>query len=300
MKLVNFTHTYENVNCCVIYETSWKENNETFYYIGSHFVNKKSDSYYGSTKKIFELKKNNVPLSFKVIHEVKQNENRYSIEGQFIKQYIEKYGKNCINKNINPITNHSIRWDEDRRKKFSETSKERFGTESPFQSEYVKNKIKKTCEIRYGESHHLKNKDILEKQKNTNIEKYGVDNISKLESVKNKKKETLLKKGKTYKDIFNEAMHSEKAIEKRRKAIKELNEKKTKENLPFKKHNYKVWVCEDENVEFNNRNSAINFLIERKKITESKRNSAATMLSKVSNNKKMFLYGYWWTAYIHD
>ncbi len=83
-------------------------------------------------------------------------------------------------------------------KKRNETTKEvwleKYGVEHAFQSEVVKDKIKKTSLERYGVENPGASKDALEKAKKTFIEHYGVDNPWKAEEVKQKIKNTNIEK----------------------------------------------------------------------------------------------------------
>lgn len=88
----------------------------------------------------------------------------------------------------------------DRSRVFKKYSLDKFGTENPFQSEEIKNKIKTKmiekygCENvsqakeikdlkkkrsldRYGVEHVLQAKEVMDKVKQTNLERYGVENV---------------------------------------------------------------------------------------------------------------------------
>jgi hypothetical protein len=178
--------------CVVIYEVSFIENEDIFFYIGSHKC-KIRDDYYGSTPKLIEMKKNKYPISFRIL-EISNNENRYFLEGDYIKEYKKSYQKNCINRLLDP-ENHLKgwdHWDDIQREKFNKTCQEEFGGH-PFKDENIKQKIKKTIKERYKVNHHLQNPNILKKQKETNLKKYGCENISQLEEIKEKKKKTYAK-----------------------------------------------------------------------------------------------------------
>ena len=56
------------------------------------------------------------------------------------------------------------------------TIKEKYGVENPFQSEIIKNKIKEICLDRYGYEYSLQVPEIRQKGIETNLEKYGVHN----------------------------------------------------------------------------------------------------------------------------
>jgi hypothetical protein len=71
------------------------------------------------------------------------------------------------------------------------TTKEKYGVENVFQSEYIKNKIKETSLERYGFEHHMQNPEINQKIKNTILSKYGVEYPAQ-------NKECLLKAAETY------------------------------------------------------------------------------------------------------
>ena len=69
-----------------------------------------------------------------------------------------------------------------------------YGYENPFQSEKIKEKIKKTNIERYGAENPNKNKDIRQKIENTNMKKYGVKHGLQADSVKEKIKQTTIEK----------------------------------------------------------------------------------------------------------
>lgn len=64
------------------------------------------------------------------------------------------------------------------KEKFKLTSLERYGFESPRQSESVKEKIKKTIKERYGSEPYAKNGKLRKKIEKTMIDRYGVPHIS--------------------------------------------------------------------------------------------------------------------------
>ena len=74
------------------------------------------------------------------------------------------------------------------------TNIEKYGNESTFQNEEVKEKIKETNLERYGCINAFANKEIQAKIKKTNLDKYGVSNVAKNEDIKNKIKKTVQEK----------------------------------------------------------------------------------------------------------
>ena len=73
------------------------------------------------------------------------------------------------------------------------TSKNNYGTDSPMQSQIVKDKIRKTNIEKYGQDNVMKNSEIKEKLKNSILEKYGVSHYSKTDDFKIKYKAKCLK-----------------------------------------------------------------------------------------------------------
>ena len=189
------SHKYPKTNVWVIYETSFVENGDTYFYIGSHFVKNKRDTYFGSSKKIYQLKAANYPLSFKILHVGTKEEQRYKVEGEYIKNYYEQYGKFCINKILDPTTNRSTRWSLERKQHFQQTCQKKFGVEQPFQSETIKEHIKETHQKRLGVDYPMQSEVVREKSKETVKEKYGVDNVSQADSIKEKKSQNFVEKG---------------------------------------------------------------------------------------------------------
>jgi hypothetical protein len=73
------------------------------------------------------------------------------------------------------------------------TCVEKFGTENAYQSEEIKDKIKKKHLDKLGVENPMKSKEIVTKVQNTVMNKYGVQNIMQLEEIKDKAKETSFK-----------------------------------------------------------------------------------------------------------
>ena len=193
-----------------IYETSWCDQDEIFYYIGSH-IYKSQDSYIGS--RFFDKTK---IYNRRYLQETTK-ENRFIDEEKWIKVYKEKYGNKCINLHLKPgqrWANGGILWTQERRNSFNKTCQEKFGGH-PFQNQEIKEKIKETYQEKYGVKHHLQRTDQQEKQKKTNLEKYGVENISQDETIKQRKKETFLNNDGIY---FEKAREAAKQPEVRKRA----------------------------------------------------------------------------------
>jgi hypothetical protein len=70
----------------------------------------------------------------------------------------------------------------------------KYGVENPFQSEYIKEKIKQTNLEKYGVKYHTQSSIVKEKIKQTNLEKYGVEYHTQSSIVKEKIKKTNLEK----------------------------------------------------------------------------------------------------------
>jgi hypothetical protein len=60
----------------------------------------------------------------------------------------------------------------------------KYGVKNLFQSEYIKNKIKKTNLIKYGFESAMKNPEVLKKIKNTKKERYGNENYVNMDKVR--------------------------------------------------------------------------------------------------------------------
>jgi hypothetical protein len=71
---------------------------------------------------------------------------------------------------------------------------QKYGVEHNFQSEIIKEQIKKTNLEKYGVEHHSQNNIIKDKKKKINLEKYGVENIFQSEIIKEQIKKTNLEK----------------------------------------------------------------------------------------------------------
>jgi hypothetical protein len=71
-----------------------------------------------------------------------------------------------------------------------QTCKEKYGTDHSFQSDTVKQKIKKTMIERYGTENPMHIEEAKEKMQNTNIERYGVKNPMQNRSIRQKTENT--------------------------------------------------------------------------------------------------------------
>ena len=71
---------------------------------------------------------------------------------------------------------------------------EKYGVESPFQLDSVKQKVRKTNLERHGVEYPMQSKKVRNKSKETCLEKYGADNINKVQWVREKSKNTCMKK----------------------------------------------------------------------------------------------------------
>jgi len=100
---------------------------------------------------------------------------------------LEKYG----NENYN------------NREKYNETCLDRYGVDNPFQSDYIKEKIKISNMSLHGVEYPMQNKNILNKSKNTIFAKYGVDHISQSYYYKTKYCNTSLERYGTYHPMQN-------------------------------------------------------------------------------------------------
>ena len=74
------------------------------------------------------------------------------------------------------------------------TNLKKYGVESTFLSEKVKEKIKQTNLKKYGTEYAIQSKEIREKVKQTNLKKYGVENVFASDKIKEKIKQTNLRK----------------------------------------------------------------------------------------------------------
>ncbi len=79
------------------------------------------------------------------------------------------------------------------REKTKQTCLRKYGTENVYQSEYIKNKIKKNNLKKYGIEYTQQLESTKEKYRKTCIDNYGVDNASKSKKILNKIKEKCLK-----------------------------------------------------------------------------------------------------------
>ena len=73
-------------------------------------------------------------------------------------------------------------------KKRINTTKKKYGVDNVFESEEIKDRIKKTIIEKYGVDNPLKSEEIKEKIKRTLLEKYGVDHFSKTDIYNEKMK----------------------------------------------------------------------------------------------------------------
>jgi hypothetical protein len=80
------------------------------------------------------------------------------------------------------------------KEKIKKTMVENYGVENPLQSEIVKAKSKETCLKKYGVEYSLQSQIVREKSKKTMVENYGVENPSQNEEIQNKKKDTIKNK----------------------------------------------------------------------------------------------------------
>lgn len=234
-----YEHEYPNeaIGKWVIYETTFEENGETFYYIGSHQVKGKKDHYCGSSKKILSLKKEKKKFNFKILHIGSENENRFEVERNYILKYKEDFKNQMINLSLNPFgPKGPILWSLDRKERYLKFCKEKFGTDHPFQNETVKAHIKETMRERYNVDYPMQSEIIKEKSKQTLLEKFGVENISQVEEIKKKISETLKNKTEEEKeDAFNK--HKE-TILKHFGDWEKYKESQTTKNKQTKKEKY--------------------------------------------------------------
>lgn len=68
---------------------------------------------------------------------------------------------------------------------------ERYGTECPSKSDFIKNKIKHTCIEKYGVENPFQSEEKKQKIKLTNVERFGVENPFQSEKIKDKIKLSL-------------------------------------------------------------------------------------------------------------
>jgi hypothetical protein len=78
--------------------------------------------------------------------------------------------------------------------KMKTTCVERYGVDSTFKLDIIKEKIGQTNLQRYGTYNPINNEHIKEKRKQTNLQKYGKDHIFNTDNFINKKKDTCLEK----------------------------------------------------------------------------------------------------------
>jgi hypothetical protein len=96
----------------------------------------------------------------------------------------------CINKygTDHPFKSIEIR------EKIKQTCIDRYGVDNALKSKELRKKVQQTCIDRYGVDHPLKSDQVKEKIKQTCIDKYGVDNSLKSDQVKEKIKQTCIDK----------------------------------------------------------------------------------------------------------
>ena len=80
-------------------------------------------------------------------------------------------------------------------KKIKDVCLIKYGVENPFQSEFVKIKIKKTFNDKYGVEHPMNLQQTKDKIKTTCLKKYGFEHDNKSEIQKEKRKITRIKRG---------------------------------------------------------------------------------------------------------
>ena len=83
-----------------------------------------------------------------------------------------------------------------------EKSFEKWGTKTPAESKYIKDKIKKTNNERYGGNSPMSSRQIQDKSKKTLIKNWGVDNASKSKDILRKRIESF--KLSNYKETYKE------------------------------------------------------------------------------------------------
>lgn len=80
--------------------------------------------------------------------------------------------------------------------KSAQTWEKNYGTDNPFATKEIKEKIKNTCLENYGVENPFQSKEVKEKIKNTCLEKYGVENYCVLEDfIKNREDKNIEKYG---------------------------------------------------------------------------------------------------------
>ena len=108
-------------------------------------------------------------------------------ESRVLERINAQYKEMWINKKNSDdkwdTTGISIPQSEKSKKKFKNTSLEKYGVSNPSQSELVKQKRKDTFQKRYGVNNSFHRSDFLVKAKQTWIERYGVDNPNKRQIV---------------------------------------------------------------------------------------------------------------------
>ena len=74
------------------------------------------------------------------------------------------------------------------------TCLERYGVESPMQSEEVRQRVRDTCRERYGVDHYSRSDAYKKRVRDTCRQRYGVDSVFEIESAKSKSRETCLER----------------------------------------------------------------------------------------------------------
>lgn len=80
------------------------------------------------------------------------------------------------------------------KEKIKQTLMERYGVESPLQSQIFKDKAKQTFIKNYGVEHVMQSDEYKQNYKKVMLEKYGVENASSADEVKEKRRQTCLEK----------------------------------------------------------------------------------------------------------
>jgi very-short-patch-repair endonuclease len=105
------------------------------------------------------------------------------------KDIVDKIKKTNIEKYGNPSSLHGIN-----QKKTEAIFLEKYGFNTPFKNNDIKNKIKNTLLKNYGVYSPLKSNQILKKVRDTTMEKWGVSNVFENEQVKEKIKNTFIER----------------------------------------------------------------------------------------------------------
>lgn len=106
--------------------------------------------------------------------------------------YLNTCSHKCRNELIKIV---NIEKSDANQKKRKITCIKKYGVSNPFQSDLIKEKIKRSFEIRYGVNHNMKSKEGYDSYKSSIKRKYGVENIMQLTNIHNKMlKSSFLKK----------------------------------------------------------------------------------------------------------